>query len=275
MSDGGAAYALGHSPGELKRLSVQARLFEPFTRRMLQSAGLEPGMRVLDVGSGSGDVAFLAAEFVGPQGEVIGVDRAPAAVSTATERAQAAGPQNVTFQAGDVAQMAFAEPFDAVIGRLVLLYQPDPAEILARLAGLLRPGGIIAFQEFDMGAARSFPTAPLLEQCLSWIRAAFEHTGADIAMGLKLFSTFVAAGLPQPNMSLDAAAGGGEDNPAALLVPELVRTLLPVIEKFGIATAAEVDPDSLRERMQAEILERNSVVISPSLIAAFTRKPVN
>src|SRR5262245_45706085 len=88
-------YALGHSEEELGRLSRQAQVFEPFTRQLFQQAGITNGMRVLDVGSGSGDVAFLAADLVGPTGEVIGVDLAAAAVNRATARAQAKDIRNV------------------------------------------------------------------------------------------------------------------------------------------------------------------------------------
>jgi cyclopropane fatty-acyl-phospholipid synthase-like methyltransferase len=84
-------YAPGHSEHELDRLSHQAEAFEPFTRQLFQQAGITPGMRVLDVGCGSGDVAFLAAELVGLSGEVIGADLATAAVNRATARAQARG----------------------------------------------------------------------------------------------------------------------------------------------------------------------------------------
>src|SRR5262249_54917865 len=63
-------YALGHSEQELERLSRQAEIFEPFTRQLLQQAGISRGMRVLDVGCGSGDVSFLASELVGPSGKV-------------------------------------------------------------------------------------------------------------------------------------------------------------------------------------------------------------
>jgi ubiquinone/menaquinone biosynthesis C-methylase UbiE len=64
------AYVLGHSDWELDRLRVQARLIDPITRRFFLDAGIVPGMRVLDVGSGAGDTAFLAAELVGARGEV-------------------------------------------------------------------------------------------------------------------------------------------------------------------------------------------------------------
>jgi SAM-dependent methyltransferase len=89
---------------------------------------------VLDVGSGSGDLAFLAARIVGPSGEVIGADKSPAAVATASRRAAALQLSNVRFLEGDPAEMPFEQPFDAVVGRLVLMYHPSPAESIRKLA---------------------------------------------------------------------------------------------------------------------------------------------
>ena len=265
------SYALGHSQRELERLSTQATLFEPFTRRMFEQAGLAPGMRVLDLGSGNGDVAFLATSFVGEEGEVLGVDKSPAAAQAANARAKAAGFKNVTFTVGDLTTMFFAKPFDAVIGRLVLMYQADPVAVLRRLARQLRPGGVIAFQEFDVEAAKSYPESPTFREAMGWIRAALEKTGADNRMGLKLYSTFVAAGLPEPSMSLEASIGGGENDPGTLLLPEVTRSLLPVIEGLGIASAEQVQIESLESRLRAEIAESGAVTILPMLIGAWTK----
>src|SRR5262245_16479061 len=107
------AYVLGHSVQELARLGVQARVVDPMTRRFFREAGLMPGMRVLDVGSGAGDVAFLAADLVGESGLIVGVDRSSAAVEAARARADAALRSNVFFREGDPAEMTFEEPFDA------------------------------------------------------------------------------------------------------------------------------------------------------------------
>jgi SAM-dependent methyltransferase len=76
-ADPSPEYVLGHSDRELERLSTQARLVDPITREFFVDAGIAPGMRILDVGSGSGDVAFLASELAGDKGSVVGVDRAP------------------------------------------------------------------------------------------------------------------------------------------------------------------------------------------------------
>src|SRR5262245_16075362 len=84
-----AEYVLGHSDRELERLSAQARLIGPITREFFIDAGIVPGMRILDMGSGNGDVSFLAADLVGDKGSVVGVDRAPAAIVAARRRAEA------------------------------------------------------------------------------------------------------------------------------------------------------------------------------------------
>jgi ubiquinone/menaquinone biosynthesis C-methylase UbiE len=95
-------------------------------------------MRVLDVGCGSGNVAFLAADLVGPTGEVIGADRATAAVQRATARAQARDLRNVKFLEADLTELQFDRSFDAVIGRLGLMYYSDPVDAVRRLSGYSR-----------------------------------------------------------------------------------------------------------------------------------------
>jgi SAM-dependent methyltransferase len=134
-------YQLGSDAAELDRLDHQGRVLAPATRTILEAAGLGPGIRVLHLGSGMGDVAFVAAELIGPSGEVMGIDRSPEAVAKANIRAQQRDHGNVRFVVGDINDTAPAGPFDAIIGRLVLMYLPDPAALLKTQAALLRPGG--------------------------------------------------------------------------------------------------------------------------------------
>ena len=123
-------YMMGRNAAETRRLMAQHRLYGPFTRRLLEGAGIEEGMKVLDVGSGAGDVALLAAELVGPTGSVVGVDQDPEVLKTASARVEAAGFANVSFHAGDLHESIPGGDFDAVVGRLVLLYVTDPAGTL-------------------------------------------------------------------------------------------------------------------------------------------------
>ena len=84
-------YVMGYTQHELERLMFQGRLLRPMTERLLRGAGIGPGMSVLDVGSGAGDVALLAAELVGPSGSVTGIDRDERSVALAARRADSLG----------------------------------------------------------------------------------------------------------------------------------------------------------------------------------------
>ena len=265
-------YALGHSKRELERLTRQAEAFEPLTRHLLQLAGIDSGMRVLDFGCGSGDVAFLVADLVGPKGEVIGADRAASAVEWASARARSRGISNVTFVAGDPAEMQFDRPFDAVVGRLVLMYCPDPVDIVRKLMRHIREGGLVVFQEFDAENCRSLPPAPTYDRAVTWIKKSLLASGARLQLGLELFGVFLAAGLPEPSMRMDALIGGGPDYVAYQLIAEVVEALLPEIEKHRIASAAEVEISTLACRMHDEVVARKGVVLSPGLIGAWSRK---
>ncbi len=98
------AYALGHTPEASQRLLVQGQLFNPFTRRLLEDAGLGAGMQVLDLGCGPGDVSLLAAELVGEQGRVLGVDTNANVLQIAQARVQAAHLSHVSFLVGKIGQ---------------------------------------------------------------------------------------------------------------------------------------------------------------------------
>src|SRR5262249_51640755 len=153
------------------------------TREYFQAAGIAPGMRVLDVGSGTGVVAFLAAELVGSSGEVVGTDLAPTAVATANQAAVTRGLTQVAFHEGDPGEMEFERPFDAVVGRYVLWCQADPGAMLRKLTKHLRPGGVIAFHEMDWSFVRSVPAAPTYDRCCRWIIDTNDRAGTNISMG--------------------------------------------------------------------------------------------
>jgi ubiquinone/menaquinone biosynthesis C-methylase UbiE len=128
-------YELGHTDRELRRLRTQAELVDRMTREFFIRAGLVAGMRVLDIGSGGGDVAFLAADLVGSSGEVVGTDRSPEAVKAAQAGAKSRSLGNVSFRLGDPATVVFDRTFDAIVGRYVLMFSADP---VAMLKGIIR-----------------------------------------------------------------------------------------------------------------------------------------
>ena len=186
-ADSGRAYVLGHSDREIERLKAQARLVDPITTRFFREAGVAEGMRVLDVGSGAGDVAFLVADLVGERGTVVGVDRAPAAIDVARRRAATRSRQDVIFHVGDPAELPFDRLFDAVVGRYVLQFQPDPAAMLRKLATRVRPGGVIVFHEIDWGGLGSFPPVPTFDRCSRLGADTLRLHGTESRMGAESF----------------------------------------------------------------------------------------
>lgn len=140
-------YALGYTSAEHDRLIRQAARIAPFTERLFREAGIGPGQRILDLGSGVGDVAMLAARLVGPSGEVVGIERDASSMERARARVAEAGLHNVNFAQTDVNEIAGVEkPFDAAIGRFILMFIPDPVAVLRSVSRLVRPGGVLAFQ---------------------------------------------------------------------------------------------------------------------------------
>jgi ubiquinone/menaquinone biosynthesis C-methylase UbiE len=267
-------YALGRTAAETQRLIRQAQIYGPITRQFLVSAGIGAGMKVLDVGSGAGDVALLLADLVGPRGDVVGVEMNPAILETARARVDAAGWANVTFLHGDVISIGLDDDFDAVVGRWILMYLRDPVTVLRGLVGRVRPGGIIAFQENDFTyPPTTFPPAPLHQQVMRWTTPPPGSGGPEQQMGSKLHQTYLDAGLPAPQLRLDAPVGGGEDWPGYAYVADTVRSLLPMMEQMGAVSAEDVDIDTLADRLRAEALGQGGVQMLPIIMGAWARKP--
>jgi SAM-dependent methyltransferase len=266
-------YALGHSARELDRLTFQGTVFAPFTRQLFVQAGIKAGMRVLDVGSGSGDVSFLAAELVGPTGHVLGVDRSAEAVQRASARAIRRGLSNVAFVVGDLDEMQFDQQFEAIVGRFVLMYQNDPVESLRKLTEHLHPGGLAVFHELYTSACRSCPEIPAFDEAARWLEDALRGSGARPELGLEMHSLFLDSGLPAPGMRMDAVVSGEPESPVYDLLAEAVRSLVPTLQKLNIATPEDVQINSLADRLRNEVVDRRAVVMSYGLVGAWARKP--
>jgi SAM-dependent methyltransferase len=202
----------------------------------------------------------------------LGVDSDPLALGHARERVSAIGLTNVDFVEGDIRDLAFDEPFGAAVGRLVLMYLADPADTLRRIASLLRPGGIIAFQELTLTeSGLTYPGAPLLQRTGILINETFRRAGTE--MGLKLYPASIAAGLPAPAMRAERPIGGGPDFPGYRWMAQITRSILPLMEQLGVANAEDIDVETLHERLRDEVAGSGGVVAMPTLIRAWARKP--
>jgi SAM-dependent methyltransferase len=266
-----AGYQLGSDAAELERLDLQGRVLAPATRTILETAGVGQATRVLDLGSGAGDLSFVAAELVGSGGEVVGIDQSADSVAKATARAGERGLPNARFVVGDIHDPAPDGPFDAIIGRLVLMYVSDPATVLRTQVSLLRPGGVVVPIEFDLCSARSVPSTPLVTQSLSWLREAFAAAHIDPALGPRLWTVALEAGLHPRGMIGVQPHFGPDDPDGAAILAGIVRTALPLIERAGVATATDVSADTLQQRISEELASAAAVFAHPILMSAWSK----
>jgi 2-polyprenyl-3-methyl-5-hydroxy-6-metoxy-1,4-benzoquinol methylase len=269
-SDLQSSYALGYTDSEHQRLIRQAAMLAPLTESFFRDSGIGPGHRILDLGSGMGDVAMVAARLVGSSGEVVGIERDPNSTAVAAARAAEAGFHNVSFTQTDASQITCHKPFDAAVGRFILQFLPDPAAVLRSLAKLLRPGGVVAFLEPQwspyLDLLRPFP---LSFACASVACEAFHRSGVRTDLGLDLHGTFQRAGLPAPTMQLRMALGA--DRNFAAYIGDLLYSLLPKAREHGISLEKLGGLDTLSTRILAEVAAANTVVPIIALVGACSR----
>lgn len=262
------SYVMGRTTEEAQRLDLQAAIYGPHTEHLLRLAGIGPGMRVLDVGCGPGDVTMRAARLVGPTGHVIGVDTDPAMITLARRRAEQAGAHNVTFAQARIPDLALDGAVDAITGRLILMHLADPAAAVRALRRLVRPGGIITFQEVDITYATSGSAMPLAAWCMRWCAKAVRQGGSAIAGG-RLRSILREAGLPIAGMAVATPVTVDPGSPDWRYYADTVGALLPLIVEHGIATAEEVGIDTLLDRLRAKARDTGAVGYPPELVGAW------
>jgi 2-polyprenyl-3-methyl-5-hydroxy-6-metoxy-1,4-benzoquinol methylase len=268
-----AEYILGHSDRELRRLKRQAAILRPITERLMRDAGIRSNMRVLDLGCGAGDVSLLAAQLVGPLGAVVGVDCSPDAIAVARRRARTAGLRHVHFEEAAVGAFSGIEPFDMVIGRYVLVHQADPVGFIRTAADLVRPGGVVAFHELCIRgqAIHSLPEVPLWQQAGEWIVAAFQAVAPHCDAGGRLIEHFARAGLPEPTLSCECLAGGGEDSPLYSWVASTLEGVIPQLVRMGILAEGSIVIETFEDRLRTAAVEARSQLVGPTQFCAWAR----
>jgi len=267
-------YALGYTDAEQARLIRQATLIAPHTERLFREAGIGVGHRVLDLGSGMGDVSMLVAGLVGASGEVVGIERDATSIERAQARVAAAGLRNVSFLNADVNNIVTDRPFDAVVGRYILMFLPDPTFVLRSVSRLVRPGGVLAFQEPSWIPMLALgDRLPLWSCVLRSIHETILRSGANPEMGFALYRIFQEVGLPAPKMHLEIPLGSDVD--FLRVISDLVCSLRPLAEQHNVSLEELGGLDTLPERICAEIAAANTVVSIVPLLGAWSRKPAD
>ena len=193
-------------------------------------------------------------------------------LATARSRVAKAGLSNVSFIESDVRGVVSSELFDAVVGRAILQYLPEAGAALRSLATLVRPGGIVAFQ--DVWPASLFHLTahlPLRSKCASLIYRTLERFGVHMDMELVLYRAFLDAGLPAPSIRIEVPVG--DDPNVVRRFYDLVCTVSSGPDKDDFAASGIGDLETPESRLEAERIAARSFGASVALVGAWSRKP--
>jgi ubiquinone/menaquinone biosynthesis C-methylase UbiE len=271
-SDSRGPYALGSTDAEHDRLVRQAAYLAPLTERLFREAGIGHGQRVLDLGSGVGDVAMLAARLVGSSGEVVGVERDSRSIARARARVAASGLLNVSFTECDVSGLRSSKPFDAAVGRFILQFVSEPVAVLRSLSELVRPGGVLAFHEVSYAPFLALSARlPLWSATASLLHEILRRSGVNTEIGIDLRRLFQEAGLPAPTMRIEMLLGS--EPHLTRWTHDLLCSLRPRIEQQNLSLDSLGDFDTLPERLQAEVAASRTVIPFAAMVGAWAHKP--
>lgn len=240
MKEHAEHYILATGGKDVERLRLLHEVYGPGTEALFHRVGLRDGMRVVEIGCGSGNIACWVAEQIGPNGTVMGIDNSRGQIEQARKQAKSRGLKNIEFHVADAYSPRLPEDhFDVAYCRLVLMHLTDPGKALQAMRKLVRPGGQVVCEEMNLDCWVCDPPASAFRRFFELNIALGERRGEHFRLGASLHRLFRKTGFTHPDVgtNFSLAVRGEQKRLLGLtfieFAPELVRE--------GLATQSEVD----------------------------------
>ena len=260
-------YLLADQPSELERLQLQSRVWEPSGRQLLAKVGDGDGRRALDAGCGALGWLRILSEWVGPSGQVVGGDVDENLLDAARSFLEAEGIANVELAVDDLFESKLeSESFDLVHARFVIAPLGRGREQVAAHLRLLRPGGVLALEEWDLGSWHFNPPAPATERLIGLIAGIFADQGGEAGRGL--LELLREVGIEEPE--LDAHVVALKPGHPYLRLPLQFSVAL---ESRLLESIREDELASLRRDAEGELAEPGRWGTTFMLIQSWGRRP--
>lgn len=265
------SYLLSDSAGELERLRLQAKVWEPSAEAMLDAVGVRPGWACVDLGCGALGILKPLSRRVGAAGQVVGVDVDAKQLAAARAHVLEEGLGNVEIFERDAYKTALPrESFDFAHVRFLFAPVGRDDELLAELLGLTKPGGTIAAQEPDASAWGYYPESPRWARLKEAILAAFRSGGGDFDAGRRTYGMLRRAGLEDVQVRAAVVALQGR-HPYKRAPAQFAASLRERILGAGILKEPELD--ELIQECERAAADPETVMTSFVVTQVWGRKP--
>lgn len=227
--------------GEVERLRIQAAAMAFDAGVMLDRISVQPGWHCLDLGCGAGGVVDLLSARVGAMGRVVGLDADPSLLSAARKWAEVLGLANVEFVAADAYRTGLPRSaFDLVHVRFLAGTAGQVDDLICEALALVKPGGILAFQEADVSTWNCYPAHPAWDRLKKVLEEAFASAGGDLHLGQRLYRLLRHRGLENVRYR-PFLVGVTRDDPMTDILPATIESIRKTVLANRLIDAVELE----------------------------------
>jgi SAM-dependent methyltransferase len=261
-------YLLGDSSQESARLRAQARLWDPVAHALFDRLGVGPGWKVLEVGPGQGSLHLELRRRVG--GPIDAVEHSPAFAAGLAKLCARDGLGAGTIWQQDLADAPLpANTYDLVFARWVFLFLPEPAAHVRKLVRALKPGGLLAIEDYYRETFAMVPMPADWSDAVAADVAFFATQGGDANVGTHLPTMYKRAGLEMVEVRPEIKTG----HPGSPVWNWLTSYYLGVLDRYGdIAPMTKAKAARLRRHWLAAEKEKTSLIVAPAVFDVVGRK---